>query len=225
MVDYRGFRLFRLNEPRFRHIWLLLFWPVYGLFFYCIEWVFPQDHFYVMWCPLDDQIPFQELFVIPYVFWYLYMVAAHVYTFFQDVDAFRRLMYNIILTFGISCVIFVLFPTSQELRPDSFERDNVLTRFMAFFYENMDTNTNVCPSLHVCGSLAAAMAFTDTQRFRTRGWKTVHYLTAALISISTVFLKQHSVIDVACGLAMSAAAYHIVYVKPRRAEKIMYCVT
>lgn len=211
MVEARTFRFSRLGEPKFSHIKLLLFWPLFGLFFYTLEWVAPRDGFHVMWCPLDEKIPFQELFLIPYVYWYVQMVGAHAYTFFADSEAFRRLMYHIILTFGVSCAVFVVYPTCQELRPESFERDNALTRFMGWFYENMDTNTNVCPSLHVCGTIAAARALCDTQRFRGRGWKVFHWASAALVCLSTVFLKQHSVIDVVWGLVLSAVALWLVY--------------
>lgn len=211
MVEAQTFRLSRLKEPEFAHWKLLIFWPLFGAFFYIIEWVAPREGFHVMWCPLDDAIPFQESFLIPYVYWYILMVGAHAYTFFADAGAFRRLMYNIILTFGVSSVVFLVYPTCQELRPDSFERDNLLTRFMGWFYVNLDTSTNVCPSLHVCGSIAAAQALCDTERFRSRGWKAIHYGSAALICISTVFLKQHSVIDVVWGLVLSAVSWWLVY--------------
>lgn len=32
-VDYRQFRLNRLNAPEYSHLKLLLYWPVYGLLF------------------------------------------------------------------------------------------------------------------------------------------------------------------------------------------------
>ena len=215
MVDYRDFRLSRLNDPRFRHIMLLMFWPLYGLYFYSIEWLLPRNEFHVMWCPLDDMIPFCELFLIPYLFWFMYMVSAHVYTFFCDTGAFRRLMYFILLTFGVTCIIFVVFPTVQHLRPQTFPRDNLLTRAMAWFYTT-DTNTNVCPSLHVCGSFAAAAALCDTERFSSRKWKIIHFFIAMVISISTVFVKQHSVIDTVCGLVMSGVVYWIVYGRKKK---------
>lgn len=223
MVDYRGFRLSKLTEPRFRHMLLLLFWPAYGLYFYAIEWIIPRDFYHVMWCPVDDMIPFNELFLIPYLFWFVYLVGAHAYTFFVDVAAFRRLMYNIIFMFGLTCVIFVVFPTCQQMRPEVFPRDNVLTRLTAWFYTT-DTSTNVCPSLHVCGSFAAAAAFADTKRFSSRGWKAAHFGIAVLISVSTVFVKQHSVIDTVCGILFSAAAYWIVYqYQGRKASRRSQC--
>ena len=36
-VDYRKFRLRNINTPEFRHLWLLLLWPVYWLRYPIIE--------------------------------------------------------------------------------------------------------------------------------------------------------------------------------------------
>lgn len=33
-VDYRKFRFIKLSTPEFSHVWLLLFWPVFGLGFH-----------------------------------------------------------------------------------------------------------------------------------------------------------------------------------------------
>lgn len=215
MTDHYDVRLSRWLDPRIRNLKLLMFWPFYGLYFYAVEWLIPRSDYHVMWCPVDDMIPFQELFLIPYLFWFVFMVGAHAYTFFADPAAFRRLMYFIFLTFGVTCIIFLLFPTCQRLRPEVFPRNNLLTRMTVWFY-GTDTSTNVCPSLHVCGSFAAAAALADTKRFSGRGGKALCYGIAWLISISTVFVKQHSVIDVACGLVMSGAAFLLVYGLPGR---------
>lgn len=214
MIDYRQFRLRRINEPQFRHIKMLLFWPVFGLMFFAVERLIPRTYFPV-YCPLDDRIPFNELFLIPYLFWFVFLIGAHVYTFFTDVQAFRRLMRFVMITYGTALVVFLIWPTCQLLRPAAFARDNFLTRFMAAFYA-FDTNTNVCPSLHVCGSFAAALAFADTRRFSSPAWKTVLFVIAGLISVSTVFVKQHSIIDMVCGLLLSGFAWLAVYVLPEK---------
>ena len=36
-VDYRDFRLSRLNTPQYRHLWYFLFWPVYIMRYLLIE--------------------------------------------------------------------------------------------------------------------------------------------------------------------------------------------
>lgn len=37
LIDYRQFRLSRLNTPQFRHLKLLLFWPIFSLVFCYLE--------------------------------------------------------------------------------------------------------------------------------------------------------------------------------------------
>ena len=90
--DYRQFRLRKLNTPEFSHIKLLLFWPVFGLVFLALERFRPHAAYHVMHCALDDAIPFSEWALIPYLLWFVYLIGALAYTFFQDVPAFRRMM-------------------------------------------------------------------------------------------------------------------------------------
>lgn len=213
MVDAVRLPANHARTPIFENWKLLLFWPAYGLAFYCLEWIIPRPHYYPMIHPLDREIPFVELFVIPYVFWYVYLAGSVIYTFFRDKAAFRRAMSYYILVFGISTVVFALYPTCQYLRPSAPERDNILTRIVFALY-SMDTSTNVCPSLHVSGAIGAALAFADMKRFSGRGWKVVNFLIASSICLSTMFIKQHSVIDVFWGLMLSAAAWFVVYYAP-----------
>ena len=65
----------QLNRSILEHWKLLLFWPVYGLAFYLLEWVFPQSYYKPMHHPLDDLIPFCEWFVSPYVAWFFIIPA------------------------------------------------------------------------------------------------------------------------------------------------------
>lgn len=196
-----------------RNLLLASFWLVFGACFYALEWLVPGRQYHVMYHPIDDRIPFCELFLIPYLFWFLFMVGAYVYTFFAEPEAFRRMMLFTILTYGGGLLMFALYPTCQNLRPEVFARDNVLTRLMAWFY-TCDTSTNVCPSLHVCGSLAAAFGLVDTRRFSAPGRKTVILAIALTICVSTVFVKQHSIIDTVCGFLFSGYAWLMVYGLP-----------
>lgn len=202
-------RILRTREDR-ENLILASFWLVFGLCFYALEWLVPGRSYHVMYHPLDDRIPFCELFLIPYLFWFVFMGFAYVYAFFAEPRAFRRMMWFTILTYGGGLLMFLLFPTCQNLRPEAFIRDNFLTRTMAWFY-TCDTSTNVCPSLHVCGSLAAAFGLTDTRLFSTPARRRTVMAIALTICISTVFVKQHSVIDTVCGFLFSAAAWQLVY--------------
>ena len=216
--DYRQFRLRKLNTPEFSHIKLLLFWPVFGLAFLALERFRPHAAYHVMHCALDDAIPFSEWALIPYLLWFVYLIGALAYTFFQDVPAFRRMMRFVIVTYTASTVVYFIYPTQQLLRPEAFAHDNALTRAVAWFY-TFDTNTNVCPSIHVLGSVAAMLGLCDCRRLQNPKLKLLFILLCVLICISTVFMKQHSVLDVLAALPLCVIAYPICY-KAGRHEKV-----
>ena len=64
LIDYRQFRLSRLNTPQFRHLKLLLFWPIFSLVFCYLENYRPAVYYAPMRCALDHWIPFCKWFVI-----------------------------------------------------------------------------------------------------------------------------------------------------------------
>lgn len=182
-------------------------------------------HYINMHCALDDLIPFNEWFLIPYMFWFVYLIGAVAYTFFFDVPGFRRMMRFVMITYSVTLIIYFLFPTCQMLRPEVFPRDNALTRFIAGFYV-FDTNTNVCPSLHVIGSMAAFFAFWYAPIFSKRGWRIASAVAAFFISISTVFMKQHSILDVAAAIPLCAIGYYFAYVRtPKKSRSAVPDVT
>ena len=119
-VDYRQFRFSKLNTPEFSHVWLLLYWPIFGLGFSYVERFYPVAHYIEMHCALDDLIPFNEWFLIPYLFWFVYLIGAVAYTFFFDVPGFRRMMRFVMITYSVTLIIYFLFPTCQMLRPEVF---------------------------------------------------------------------------------------------------------
>ena len=205
-MDLREFRFSRLHWPEFRHLKLLAYWPAFGLAFLFAERLSPIEEYTPVSCALDGMIPFCEWFLIPYLFWFVYLIGIHVYTAIYDVSAFRRLMRFVIISYTLTMVIYFLFPTCQELRPPVFARDNALTRFIGWFYE-FDTSTNVCPSLHVVGSAAVLFTAWNTRGLATRGWRLAFLAAAVLISISTVFMKQHSVLDIAAALPICGISW------------------
>lgn len=211
-VDYRQFRLSKLNTPEFQHLRLLLFWPLFGILFYLAERGNLTSIYFPMHCALDDKIPFCEWFLIPYLFWFVFLAGMHLYLLLFDVPLFEDFMRYIIITYSAGLIIFFLFPTCQYLRPSVFPRDNILTQMLASFYA-FDTSTNVCPSLHVVGSLAVTFAGWRCKKLQSMGWKLFFGIAGVLVSISTVFVKQHSAIDLAAGLIICVLAYPLIYGK------------
>ena len=205
----------KLCTPEFSHWKLLLFWPFFGLVFLFLERLQPQRSYHAVSCALDDLIPFCEWALLPYLFWFVFLIGALVYTFFCDTHAFRSMMRFIIVTYSITIIIYAVYPTCQNLRPASFARENLLTQIVSWFYQ-FDTNTNVCPSLHVIGSFAAMFALWDCKRFQKRSWTLLYAFLAISISVSTVFMKQHSIVDVFAAIPVCLIGWLCCYREPHK---------
>lgn len=199
-----------LRRLPWRDLQYALWLPIYLLSFALLEHL-PTSGYWATQLPVDAHIPFCEWFVIPYCLWYPLLVSVGLYLLLRDRDAFRRYMAFLALTFFISELVWFLIPNGQDLRPAVMPRDNLLTALVSGLYR-IDTNTNVFPSVHVVGSIGAALAVWDCPALRRR--KVICHLTdilAALICISTMFIKQHAVLDVLGGLALSLLAAAPIY--------------
>ena len=75
-VDYREFRLSRLNEPCFAHVKLLAGWVVYFVLYFLTENLIPAARCHVIHCALDDLIPFREGFLVLYCYWYVLLAGS-----------------------------------------------------------------------------------------------------------------------------------------------------
>ncbi|MCR4606205.1 MAG: phosphatidic acid phosphatase [Oscillospiraceae bacterium] len=208
-VDYSGFSLLRLNEPRFSHAKLLAGWIGYFAMYFITENLIPIENCHPVWCRLDDLIPFNEFFVIFYVGWYALVFGALAYTFFFDVENFRKIQIFIMITQAIAMATYIIWPSRQDLRPEVFERSNFLTWLMGIIY-GFDTSTGVCPSLHVAYSLGILSAALKDKILKPV-WKTLITAFVIMICLSVCFVKQHSAVDVFAALPVALIAEALVW--------------
>lgn len=211
VVDYREFRLSRINEERFSHLKLLAGWIGYFIMYFITERFIPAENCHVVHCALDDLIPFNEFFVIPYVLWYLLIIGSLLYFGLYDVDSFKKLMKYIIVTQIAAMAIYIIFPNRQDLRPEVFPRDNFLTDCVALLY-SFDTNTNVCPSLHVAYSLGIASTWLKSPEPK-KLCKALITAFCLLVCASTAIIKQHSVVDAFAAIPICMLAELIAFGK------------
>lgn len=217
VVDYRTFRLSKLKTPEFSHLLLLLGWVVYFILYALTENLIPAEicHPIHMW--LDDLIPFNEYFVIPYVFWYVLIVISLGYFLLYDIQQFKNLQTYIIITQAVAMLVYIIYPSRQDLRPTDFPRDNFLTDIVRFLYA-FDTNTGVFPSLHAAYSLGIASVWLKDKTAHPL-WKTFVVIAVAFICVSIAFVKQHSAADFFAALPVCLLAEILVFGKSYYARK------
>jgi len=206
VVDYRQLRLSNLKSPQYRHLLLLLGWPAYFLLYFLTENLIPVEKCTPVWCVLDDIVPFNEWFVIPYVGWYVLIVVSLGFFALYNIENFKGLQTYIMVTQGLAMVCYILWPSRQDLRPnlDELGRENFLTWIMSIIY-SADTNTGVCPSLHVAYSIGIASAWLKEKSAR---WyvKAVVTVFVIFVCLSVAFTKQHSVVDIFAALPVCLVA-------------------
>ena len=196
---------------------MLIYLPAYLLLFYLVEHMVTQSY-WVSWCPLDDWIPFVRQFVYFYVLWYPLMVGMTLWLLARDKRAFVRYGWTVIIGLSASIALFFLFPSIQELRPAQVPGSDLAAMLVRAIYA-VDTNTNVFPSMHVVGTLAAVRAAWDTERI-SKGARRAIAALGVLINLSTVFIKQHSALDILGGAVLFAIVALPVYGLPgRRGQK------
>ena len=209
MVDYSGFSLKKIGEPRFRHLLLLLGWVGYFVLYFITENLIPLEACHPVHCRLDDFIPFNEYFLIFYGGWYVLIFIALIRTLLFDVESFKKVQTYIIITQLIAMACYIIWPSRQDLRPDVFPRANFFTWIMGIIY-SFDTSTGVCPSLHVAYSLGIlSVGLRDTSL--SRGWKAFLTFFVIMICISVCFVKQHSAVDIFAAIPMCIVAEILVY--------------
>lgn len=209
--DYSGFSLRRLNEPRFSHIKLLAGWIAYFALYFLTENLIPLEKCHVIHGFLDDVIPFREGFVIFYVGWYLLVFGALAYTFFYDVESFKKMQVYIMITQALAMLCYILYPSVQDLRPAVFPRQNIFTWLLGIIYA-FDTPSGVCPSLHVAYSIGIlSVGLKDKE---LPAWfKAALTVFVVMVCLAVCFVKQHSSLDVLAALPVCLIAELAVYGK------------
>ena len=133
------------------------------------------------------------------------------YFFFKDKEDYYKTCMFLFTGMTIFLLVSTIFPNGHHLRPRVMPRDNIFTAMVAWLYRT-DTPTNLWPSIHVYNSLGAHFAITRSKHFaNNRGAKALSLVLCISIILSTMFIKQHSVWDVATAFAMAGVMYMVVY--------------
>lgn len=191
----------------------------YSILYLCIFQYLEQRHVYsyhLIHCALDDLIPFCEYFIVPYLLWFPYQVFVIAYFIFfnKEKREYYQLTLNLCMGMTVFLIVSWLYPNIQLLRPSVFTGDSLFIRAVQQLY-SMDTPTNILPSIHVFNSIAIHLAICKCEQLKDKKWlKRGAGILTFLIILSTMFLKQHSVIDVTLGSAMAGAGYLLFYSRP-----------
>lgn len=198
----------------FKKYWHALFGLYIFIYLPCFSYLerTVTTDYHLIHCRLDDIIPFCEYFIVPYFFWFAFVAIACVWFFFKSREELIQLALSLIIGMSLTVIFYFIYPNGLgNLRPEAFPRDNIFTDLVRFLYST-DTSTNVCPSLHVYNTIVVVVAVFNSHTFKHHNaMKITVSVIGLLICASTMFLKQHSVIDVIAATGLSVCILTPIY--------------
>ncbi|MCM1540657.1 MAG: phosphatase PAP2 family protein [Blautia sp.] len=189
---------------------LLVYGVIYLSWFAWLERTNTKNY-QIIHMAVDDDIPFCEVFIVPYLLWFVYVSAVVLFLFFKNKTDYYRACVFLFTGMTVFLIISTLFPNGHDLRLTAMPRDNIFTAMVAALWKT-DTPTNLWPSIHVYNSIGAHIAVMQNETLRNRKPICIGSgILAFSIILSTMFIKQHSVFDVLTGIIMGAVMYVVVY--------------
>ena len=179
---------------------VLVLFMLYFLCYNIVENLNPQN-FLLIDTPVDHLIPFSKYASLPYMMWHLQMpVIVFFFYFKKDMENFWKVSIKLLAGLFIILLFSVIVPNQLDLRPAVVEGNDFFAWLARFIY-TADDAQNVFPSGHAYG--AAIMFFAWNKRI-TRPWEFyLNTLVNGAIVLSTMLMKQHSIIDVFGGVIMA----------------------
>lgn len=195
---------------KYKHVWILSYAFIYIPWFLYLEKTVTANY-HVVHTRLDNYIPFNEYFIIPYLLWFTYVAGMILYLFFTNKTDYYRLCTFLFIGMTISLMICTIFPNGTDFRPALDPSKNIFSAMVAKLYST-DTCTNVFPSIHVFNSIGVHIAVMHCEALKKRHWIRIgSFALMTSISLATVFLKQHSIIDGFGSIVLAYVMYQFVY--------------
>lgn len=148
---------------------------------------------------LDSFIPFIPVFVVPYALYPIIGILPFA-VYWKDYKKYRVMALSMAAVLAISIVIFLAFQTSVERA--EFAVNDLFTWGVSVVY-SLDEPLNALPSLHVAIPVIATLFI----YLKNRRLGLYIFPLTLLVVLSTVFIKQHAVLDLIAGLILALAVF------------------
>jgi membrane-associated phospholipid phosphatase len=151
---------------------------------------------------LDGLLPLQPAWALVYGALYAFLIVLPVLV-VQEQELIRRTVWAYLTVWTVAYICFLAYPTVAP-RPDTVPGDGFAVWGLRFLY-NADPPYNCLPSIHVAHSFVSALACGRVHR--TLGVAALS--CASLVALSTLFTKQHYVLDLVAGILLALVAHLI----------------
>lgn len=192
-------RIYDQNPLKF----ILEVYVVYLVWFFAMEKI-PNRNYHIVYSKLDDYIPFYKPAILMYSSWFLMLVIPFVYLLKRkSYDNMYNIIIPMFLAMYISLIIYVIYPTALDIRVTDITGNDICSWIIRKI-QGIDAPNNVCPSIHVSTTVIIYNQFRKILKDNKKS-KAFFLLWSVGICISTMLVKQHSIIDVVCGIILAHA--------------------
>lgn len=153
---------------------------------------------------VDLYIPFVPYFVYLYIFWYIMLLLVPYYIYKYDEKTFKKYFISTCLGITICGIIYIFFPTTV-LRPN-FRVNNITTFILNTVYMLDTPALNCFPSMH-CMICFNFILFSIINKKLPIIYKILIIILSILVILSTIFIKQHVVLDVFSSFIISLVIF------------------
>ncbi len=187
--------------------YLIYLFAIYLIGFFVLEQRSAATSFIDTSTWIDQYIPFNEYFVIPYILWFGFIALGFLYFIFIDRAGFQRTCFYLFVGMYTCLLIYFLFPNGQNLRVE-IAHENIFQDLVGLIY-TVDTSTNVFPSIHVYNSLMMSVTLFESERVRKHPLLIAGIVVLSIsICLSTVMIKQHAFIDIIAAIVLSIIVFY-----------------
>lgn len=155
---------------------------------------------------LDQYIPFMKIFILPYISWYPFVFFTLCYLCLKDRNTYYRTLGSIILGLLICYTIYYFYQTTVP-RPN-ITGNGLLVALVNIVYTH-DQPYNCFPSIHCLTSYLIIKGIYASKIKNKVNYPVVATL-GLLIITSTLFVKQHVLLDVLAAIMLGDLLFRIV---------------
>ena len=157
---------------------------------------------------IDNKLPFISWFIVFYCIWYLLLIVAPLVIFKYDKIKLKRYAITYIVCSIISTFIYIIFPTTFD-RPNILS-NNIFDFMVKWIYSNDIPAINCFPSFH-CVLCFMWIIYIGLNKNINKVIRIIFTIISIGIILSTMFVKQHSYIDIIGALLLVIIVYFIIY--------------
>lgn len=163
---------------------------------------------------MDDAIPIVSAFIIPYVWAYLYWAMGPMAVSKCEKQHFADYMAANLIACAAGTLALAFFPTYMDRVAEGLyivpENPDFFDRLRLFWYslDGSEMAYNLLPSFHCINSTLCYLGVAGRKEIPV--WYRAYSLVMSLlIFASTVYVKQHYVLDIVTGIALAAPIYFL----------------